>query len=71
MNIADKFPKIEVLFTYDRFITILKQVTVSLMATIIGNSITGQNPAHVLGKTRWAATKKDMGMVGHQRPGID
>jgi hypothetical protein len=41
MYITDKLLEIEVFFTYDRFVTILKQVPVSSMATIIGNSITG------------------------------
>jgi hypothetical protein len=41
------------------------------MTSIVIYRITGQQPAHNTGKADFRAAQKNMGMVGHQGPGID
>ena len=41
------------------------------MALIIRNCITGQKTTHKSGKTNLSAAQKNVGMIGHQPPGID
>jgi len=49
MDVAEQLHKITVLLTHNGFVTILKQVTVTLVAPIVGLGITGQKAAHQLG----------------------
>jgi hypothetical protein len=41
------------------------------MTSIIRNCKTGQKTTHISGKTNISAAQKNVGMIGHQRPGID
>jgi len=41
MNVANKFLKIPIFITYNRFIAVLKEMPMSLMAEIIADGIAG------------------------------
>jgi len=71
MNIPKQFPEIGVLFANNGFVTILKKMTVSRVAVVVGNRVSREESPHEFGEPRGTAAKKDMGMIRHQRPCIN
>jgi hypothetical protein len=71
MDIAHQFEKIALLFTYDGFVAVLKQVTLPAVAQVVGDGVSGEQAAHESGQTILAAAQKEMGVIAEQRPGID
>ena len=50
MNVSDKLPEVDILIADDRVITILKQMTVAVMAKVIRDRISRQQSSHKTGK---------------------
>ena len=70
MNIPDEFQKIGILLAQDRLLAVLKQVPVSSVSAIELAGVPGQNPSHDRGERRLAGPKKEMKVVGQERPRI-
>ncbi|HEY3309978.1 MAG TPA: hypothetical protein VGJ93_16110 [Desulfuromonadaceae bacterium] len=68
MNVTDQLQEISILFTYNGFITVLKQVARPPVAEVEVNSIPGEQPAHKGRESCVPRTKKEMNVIGHERP---
>ncbi len=71
MDVADKLAKIGFLLTKNRFIAVLKQMTVSTMTSVEISSIAGQQTAHDNGNRCQACFQQQMNMIGDQSPGVN
>jgi hypothetical protein len=56
MDVADQLSKINLFIAYDGMITVLKQVSVSKMAKVVGHGIACKETPHKSRKPRWAAS---------------
>ena len=63
MNVPNQLPEIEILFTNNGLVTILKQMTMSRMTVIEGNRVPGEKSTHEFGKAVSAAAKEDMCVI--------
>jgi hypothetical protein len=52
-------------------ITVLKEMPVTNMTKVVGDSVTRQETPHKFWKTRRSTSYQEMSMVAHQGPGID
>jgi hypothetical protein len=55
MNVTDQFPKIDLLITDDRVITVLKEMAMSKMAKVVGHGVARKEPPHEFWKTEGTA----------------
>ena len=63
MYVPNQFFEICVFFANNRFVTILKQMTVSQMTVVVVNRVSGEESPHEFGKPDSTAAQKDMGML--------
>jgi len=63
VNIADKLQQVEIFFTENRFVPILKELTVAPVAAIEGLGILGQQSAHHGGNRHLTGSKRKKGHV--------
>ena len=70
MNIADQLQQIEVFLTEDRFIPILEEVTVSPVAAVVGDGVSGEKSSHHRGDRDRARPKQEVNVIRKQDPGI-
>ena len=68
MDITDKFLEICIFLAHNRFITILKQMPMTLVTAIKADSIAGKKPSHHRGKGNNPRSKQKMGVVGDKHP---
>jgi hypothetical protein len=70
MNIAHQLPEIDILLADDGFVPVLKQMPVTVMATVEVASVTSQEATHKLREPGRTAAEEDVGMVPEDCPGI-
>jgi hypothetical protein len=70
MDITDQLQEIGLVFTDDRFIAILKEMPISLVAAVEGDGITGHETPHEMTQMNVSASEQKMKMVWKQGPCI-
>ena len=70
MDIADQFQKIRLLLAKDRFVPILEKVSMTAVAAVEADPVSGQEPSHDGGDGGGAGLQQKMEMVGDQSPSI-
>lgn len=70
MNVSDKYQEIGILLAEDGFISILKQVTVTIVSSVKRHGIAREEPSHDRRYGCVAGAEEEAGMVGDQSPGI-
>lgn len=68
MNISNQFEKVGILFTNNRFVSILKQMSRTFVPEVEVDGIAGEKSAHQGGQSGLAWAEQEMNVVGHQRP---
>jgi len=70
MNVTDKFQEIGILLTENGFITVLKEMTVTIVSSVEGHGISSKDSSHYRRYGYCACTKEEVDMVGDQGPTI-
>jgi hypothetical protein len=70
VNIPNQFSKIGLFLADDGFETVLKQLAPAAMSMVKRNHITREKASHESGQWLGASSKKKVGMIGQQRPGV-
>ena len=70
MYVGDQLFEISVLLTKDRFIAVSKKMSVSAMPSVELDCIAGQKSAHNRCDRNGSSTKKQLHVIGHQRPRV-
>jgi hypothetical protein len=70
MDITHQFKKIRVFLTQYRFKTVLKKMASANMPTVEIQSMSGKKSLHYCGDGNAGGSKKQMKVIGHQRPCI-
>ena len=63
MNISDQLQKIWIFLAKDRFLAVLKQVTITVVSFIKVDGMSGQQATHYSGNGHISCSKKKMKMV--------
>jgi hypothetical protein len=71
MNVPNKFFNIGIFFNNDGFAAILKQLPMPAVTPVISTGIPRQKLSHERRQALLSASKKNMGMMGHQSPCIN
>jgi hypothetical protein len=70
MDVADQLQEIGFVFTDDRFIAILKEMPISLVAAVEGYGMPGHEASHDTTQMNAATSEQEMEMVRKQGPCI-
>jgi len=70
MDIPDKFQQVLILLTQHRFVSILKEISRPLMASVEGNGISGKNLPHEGAERMLAGSDEKMNVIVEQDPGV-
>ena len=70
MDIPHQFLQIRIFLAYDGFVSILEELTMTLVPSIAANSVSGKQPSHERGYPRGPASKEKMGMIRHEGPSV-
>ena len=69
MNISDQLQQICLLLAEDRFVPVLKQMTMSLVTPVESYCISGQQSPHHRGYRHGPSLQEEMCVIWDQRPG--
>jgi hypothetical protein len=70
MDIPHQFEQVGILLAQNRFVPVLEQMAMALMAAVETDGVSGQKPAHNGGKGGTAGSQQQMKMVGDQCPRV-
>jgi hypothetical protein len=70
VDITDQLKEIGVFLAEDRFIPILEEVTMSPMAAVVSDGVTGEKSSHHHGDGDRACPKQEVNVIRKQDPGI-
>ena len=70
MDISDKFKEVRFFLAEDRLVAVLKEVTVTSVALVERDGVTGEKASHQRGNRNGSAAKKEMDVVSEDRPRI-
>jgi hypothetical protein len=68
MNVTYQFQEIRVLFTDNRFVTILKEMATPAMSQIISDGMTRQKTSHKFRNSLGAAEYQEVDVIFHESP---
>jgi hypothetical protein len=68
VDVADKFQEIGILLAENRFITVLKQMTMTIVSSVEGHSIARQESSHYRRYGYRACKKEEVDVGGDQGP---
>jgi hypothetical protein len=71
MDIPNQLLEIRIFLAHNRFVSILKKVTVAVMPAVKRYGITGQQAPHIGRESERTTPKQDVRMVVQQGPGIN
>jgi hypothetical protein len=69
VNISNQLQQIRFFLAENRFVSVLKQMTVPMVSAIVVHSIPGEQPLHYLGNRNSAGYQQQVEVVRNQRPG--
>jgi len=69
MGVANQFKEIRILLNHYAFVAVLEEVTFSIVAPIVPDSVSRHETTHHSGKKHYTGANKEMKVIGHQAPG--
>jgi len=70
MDVPDQFQQVRVLLTQDGLVAVLKKMAAAMVAEVIADGVSRQEPLHHGGQRGSARSQQEMKVIGNQGPSI-